>query len=423
MGSFEPGSAVVTSALADFAGTGHLTTCGIDPQTGRTIRQRHTRVPAAYQVARRAGLTGLVRRFGLTAGQFADNLADQYARHEVDQCPMLPNDAAADFFGSQFETSHSALAAARYMLAFEISREPVVRRAARRLVASQASIRLTPTAKGVRDIDENHPLYSVKYLHDKPVSDLMADPIFLHIHNGVRAKLITFEIYVPETRIRGFSLLEDWQRLFHRDEFSALVQAWNDQRNLVLKQAIDEMIFPFLFKEQQRKLLESSQQKVVKARIYCLCAQKLFDFLKVAPFSPDGYRGTGQEGDPDDPSGLTGGGSPSHHRCMGGDSSLGTGAGKRQVSGMSGAVWPRGARVLALALKDADGNRQGMVSAVQLDVHGEVVDFIHLHHLLAVTRGRPEAQVSKASCRFRLYHQMALAQELLFIYYWLLILI
>ncbi len=70
------------------SGSGVITTR--DPVMGRRIRQRQVRTSAPYEVARRAGIAGLVKRFGLTAAQFADNVRDQYLRHEVDQCPMLP---------------------------------------------------------------------------------------------------------------------------------------------------------------------------------------------------------------------------------------------------------------------------------------------------------------------------------------------
>lgn len=158
-------------------------TTTVDPMTGRRIRQRQIRTTAAFEVAHRAGIAGLVSRFGLSAVQFADNVRDQYMRHEVDQCPMLPLDAAADFVCPQFSSPSAALCAARYMLAFQISREPVVRQLSRRLISSQAVISLTPTQKGFKVIDEGNPLFSVKFLKNKPVLDLMGDVLYLHIHN------------------------------------------------------------------------------------------------------------------------------------------------------------------------------------------------------------------------------------------------
>lgn len=158
-------------------------TTTIDPITGRSIRQRQARATASYEVAKRAGIGDLVQRFGLSASQFAENVQDQYLRHDVDQCPMLPIDAAGDFLSPQFPNSELALSAARYMLAFEISREPLVRKMMRQMFNLQAVISMRPTERGAKHIDESHPLFQIKYLSNKPVADLMGNALFLHIHN------------------------------------------------------------------------------------------------------------------------------------------------------------------------------------------------------------------------------------------------
>ncbi|VDN09930.1 unnamed protein product, partial [Dibothriocephalus latus] len=339
-------------------------TTTVDPLTGRRIRQRQVRTTAAYEVAQRAGIAGLVQRFGLTAAQFADNVRDQYLRHEVDQCPMLPVDAAADFVCPQFPTAASALCAARYMLAFQISREPVVRQLARRMLYTQALISLSPTPKGFKLIDEGHPLFSVKYLKNKPVLDLMGDVLYLHIHNGARDRLIQFHLHMPENQLRGLCLLDDLRHFFHQDEFSSLVEAWNEQRSLLLKEAVEQFLQPHIFKELQEKLLESSQQAVIK-----LCAQKLFKCLKVAPYTTDDHRSLYPDDDNASTSAGVGRGRSSHS----GDRSGGSG----------GSVWPKPARVLAFAIKEDTEVMHSIVSAVQLDADGEVTDFLHLPGILS----------------------------------------
>lgn len=165
----EPGASVVTTT--------------VDPMTGRRLRQRQVRTTAAYGVAQRAGIGGLVEKFGLSAEQFADNVRDQYRRHEVNPCPTLPLDAAAGFVCKQFTEPVNALCAARYMLALQISREPVVRQLARMNLSTQTVLDLKPTCKGMRLIDELHPLSHVKFLKNKPVTELMGDVTYLHIHN------------------------------------------------------------------------------------------------------------------------------------------------------------------------------------------------------------------------------------------------
>lgn len=161
-------------------GTGALTTT-VDPLTGRRIRQRQVRTTAAYEVAQRAGINGLVEKFGLSSEQFADNVRDQYRRHEVAECPLMPRDAAEEYICSQFPDPESVLRAARYILAYQIAAEPVVRRWARQSLENQVVIDIKPTPKGMRLIDDTHPLSAVKFLKDKPVVELMGNAIFLHI--------------------------------------------------------------------------------------------------------------------------------------------------------------------------------------------------------------------------------------------------
>lgn len=78
--------------------------------------------------------------------------------------------------------------------------------------------------------------------------------------------LIKFSLHVPEYQQKGISLLDNLQSFFHQDEFSALVQAWNDQRSLILKQAIETFLQPAIIREIQRKLLESAQKCVISVR-------------------------------------------------------------------------------------------------------------------------------------------------------------
>lgn len=96
--------------------------------------------------------------------------------------------------------------------------------------------------------------------------------VFLHskLHffcQAHRDKLLNYEIHLPTDQIRGLSLVDELQRFFHQDEFSSLVQAWNEQRDLILKQAAEEFIFPVLVRELKQKLLESSQQAVLRVGV------------------------------------------------------------------------------------------------------------------------------------------------------------
>ena len=115
---------------------------------------------------------GMARKYGLTPEQFAENMRDNHQRHEVEQYPTAPLDAALEFISPKFETPGEVLKAANYMLAVQIAREPLVRQCVREAFYNRARIDVKPTKQGLKEIDENHSLYSVKFL--KVIS---SDPI------------------------------------------------------------------------------------------------------------------------------------------------------------------------------------------------------------------------------------------------------
>lgn len=50
-----------------------------------------------YSICQEAGLGGLASKFGLTPGQFGENLRDNYQRHDTEQYPHEPEEAAQEF--------------------------------------------------------------------------------------------------------------------------------------------------------------------------------------------------------------------------------------------------------------------------------------------------------------------------------------
>lgn len=136
---------------------------------------------------------------------------------------------------------------------------------------------MTPTKQGLKEIDENHTLYAFKFLKDKPVREL-SDDQFLRLVIGEQDKLITIAF---QTEIEGSSsnsplYADEVKQLFQRDEFSKLVQDWNEQRNDVINVALNKIIFPTLVKELKSKLVSEARESVLRS-----CCQQLYDWLKV----------------------------------------------------------------------------------------------------------------------------------------------
>lgn len=228
-----------------------------------------------YSLCARAGLDGLLRKYGLSPEQFAENLRDNYQRHEVDQYPTEPADVALEYVSPKFPTSGEVLKAANYMMAVQIAKEPLVRQCVRESFYERARIDVVPTKQGIKEIDENHPLNSMKFLKDKPVRELEDDQ-YLRLAIAEQDKLITITF---QTNIEGAttqSYADEVKQLFQRDEFSKLVQDWNDLRNEVIDLALNKFVFPALVKEMKAKLMNESREFILRA-----CCHVLYNWLKV----------------------------------------------------------------------------------------------------------------------------------------------
>ena len=72
------------------------------------------------------------------------------------------------------------LKGSRHMVAMQIAHEPVIRQVVRNIYYDRCKMTCAATKKGMKEIDESHPCYTVKYLKNKPIRDLSNDT-FLHL--------------------------------------------------------------------------------------------------------------------------------------------------------------------------------------------------------------------------------------------------
>lgn len=49
-----------------------------------------------------------------------------------------------------------------------------------------------------------------------------------------------------------------------QDEYSILVQQWNEQRSMVLERAFTKMLYPLMVREIKTKLLDEAKQSIVQ---------------------------------------------------------------------------------------------------------------------------------------------------------------
>ncbi|XP_066246684.1 transcription elongation factor SPT6 [Euwallacea similis] len=232
----------------------------------------------SYSLCMRAGIYSLAKRFGLTPEHFAENLRDNYQRHDVDQEMTEPSEVAKEYLSPKFQTIEEVLQAAKYMVALQIAREPLVRKCIREVFYERAKISIIPTKKGQKVIDESHNCYSLKYVKNKPVRDLTGDQ-FLKLTLAEEEQLLKIKISDNIEGHTSSSYVDEVKQLYIRDEFSKNVQEWNKVRAECVERALTRCVLPDLQTELKGVLLSEAKEFVLRA-----CCRKLYNWIKLSPY-------------------------------------------------------------------------------------------------------------------------------------------
>ncbi|KAK2574192.1 Transcription elongation factor SPT6 [Acropora cervicornis] len=164
---------------------------------------------------------------------------------------------------STFSTVIEVLEAAQHMVAMQIARDPLVRQCVRQTFYERAKLKIKPTKKGKKEIDESHACSPFKYVKNKPVRDLVGDQ-FLRMCKAEEDGLLTISITIDLDKNAGYhTYFDEVKQLYYRDEFSHLVQEWNTQRMNALARAFNQMLYPLFEKELKLKLLEEAKASVI----------------------------------------------------------------------------------------------------------------------------------------------------------------
>ncbi|XP_030381643.1 transcription elongation factor SPT6 [Scaptodrosophila lebanonensis] len=239
-----------------------------------------------YAVFRKAGICGFAKHFGLTPEQFAENLRDNYQRNEVNQESLNPTELAKQYLSPRFMTIDEVLHAAKYVVARQLAQEPLLRKTMREVFFARARIDIKPTKNGMVLIDENSPVYPMKYVSKKPVGDLYGDQ-YIKLMMAEEEKLLevtildTFEGNVNANGPTG-DYVEEAKNLYYLDQFSKHVLEWNTLRAECVELALKKWVIPDLIKELRATLHDEAQQFVLRS-----CTAKLYKWLKVAPYKPE----------------------------------------------------------------------------------------------------------------------------------------
>uniref|UniRef100_A0A0K0DMN9 Suppressor of Ty 6 homolog n=1 Tax=Angiostrongylus cantonensis TaxID=6313 RepID=A0A0K0DMN9_ANGCA len=214
------------------------------------------------------GIGEMVARFGITARQLAENL--DWKKHEIEQDPVAPKVAAADYTSSAFPTPEAVIAGAIYMMARELSREPSARERIRQVYRENAKLYIRPTQKGREHLDETNPVWKMRYVKGKPVTKLEEEEYLYYYQAKVAEHLdvrFTFEKELDDSVLYYGILSFSVYVIFFQDEYSEVVEEWNSIREKATKMAIDEMLLPFLEKELEQKLLDEAKESVILGEV------------------------------------------------------------------------------------------------------------------------------------------------------------
>ena len=185
-----------------------------------------------YSVCNEYGIGGLAAKFGLTPEQFGEHLLEGYHKHELEQLEFDPIDAANEHLSKRFNTPERALEAATFMVGRQLSCDPSVRKTVRQVFYERAKINAKPTKRGIKEIDESHYCYTLKYLENKPISSFVNEQ-FLLLQNAKNEGLMQFTITIDEDNRNNQSYLDEIKYLYHRVSTSNIIIINSYNRELI----------------------------------------------------------------------------------------------------------------------------------------------------------------------------------------------
>lgn len=239
----------------------------VDDDDDREMENRRKRRPRRrerYSFLWRSGLNELADKFGVTASQLAENLQKYQAVHRPEDHAVDPQDMAIAWATERKDRKTDdpakCLALARYMLITEIVAESDIVRHIRSAFKVSAMISTNPTTKARKDVDDNHPLRPFCTVQNKPASILFRESRgdFMLMQQAEDEGFATIDIFIKDSDYNY--LLEDIQRFYLSQNLSATAVAWNEQRKLIVKEALLAIV-EMLKVELRQELMADAREK------------------------------------------------------------------------------------------------------------------------------------------------------------------
>ncbi|XP_058738376.1 transcription elongation factor SPT6 homolog [Vicia villosa] len=220
---------------------------------------RRPKRKSMYSTFSKAGLGEVASRFGCSSEQIGLCLS-VVQLHELEDPKETPQELASNFTSAMYDTPEKVLKCARHMAAVEITCEPSIKKHVRRCFIDHAVVSTSPTADGNMTIDSFHQFSGVKWLREKPLFKF-EDAQWLLIQKAEEDKLIQVTIKLPDEYLN--KLIDQFKEYYVSDSVSRSAQMWNEQRKLILHDAIFQFLLPSMEKEARVVLANKAKHWVL----------------------------------------------------------------------------------------------------------------------------------------------------------------
>ncbi|TCD64537.1 Transcription elongation factor spt6 [Steccherinum ochraceum] len=235
---------------------------------------------SAYEVAKKSIVNKLAQGFGIQPHEVVLNVVSTNTAHFVEEQDLGPAAYAEQFVDpdpAKAQSAEELLRRARMIFSTELGKDPILRQEIRNVFKEEAQVSVLPTERGISKIAEHDPAFNFKYLHQKPVEDMLESSQFLSILSAEEKHLVTVSINIPANAKSAFE--RKLNEAFTSDSYSETAQAWNEERRRVIQETIEQHLIPVGVKWTREYLREEAED------LYCKqCASNLRNRVDVAPY-------------------------------------------------------------------------------------------------------------------------------------------
>ncbi|EFH64227.1 predicted protein [Arabidopsis lyrata subsp. lyrata] len=264
----------------------HFPHCEIDEgQYKRPNRKSH------YSICSKFGIREFANKFGYSAEQlgFALSLEKVFV-DELEDAKKTPEEMALYYKCAMFEDPQVVLKGARHVAAVEISCEPLIKKYVRGIYMENAVVSTSPTPDGDVVIDSFHRFSAVKWLREKPLRKFEGTQ-WLLIQKAEEEKLLQVTFKLPENQMNR--IISECSEHYLSVGVSKYAQLWNEQRKLILEDAVHGFLLPSMEKE-ARSLLTSR----AKTRLLSEYGQVLWKKVSSGPYRRNNNNTSDEEAAP-----------------------------------------------------------------------------------------------------------------------------